>query len=134
MRARLKALNAFKNLNSNISMTIFKFSQIHTDTFHFDQLFFWFTSLISSWSFSFFSFDTTIFKFRRNFIKSIFIFNNNPSNKTNASFLNSDNGSFWPYCLKPITCLSCSKYCRCDLHEKSMICKIFFQDCYFDLS
>ena len=44
------------------------------------------------------------------FIKSFFIFESSPSNNTKASFLNSDNGSFRPYCLRPITCLSCSKY------------------------
>ena len=35
------------------------------------------------------------------------------SNKLNASFLYSTKGSLWPYDLKPITCLSCSKYCIC---------------------
>ena len=74
----------------------------------------------------------TIFKFNRNFIKSFLIFSNKPSNKIKASFLNSDKGSFWPYCLRPITCLSCSRYCKCDLQEKSIICKnIFFSRLLF---
>ena len=64
--------------------------------------------------FSFFcsSFETTILRLSKNFITSFFIFSNNPSKRAKASFLNSDNGSFWPYDLKPITCLSCSKYCK----------------------
>ena len=46
--------------------------------------------------------------------------------------MNSDNGSFCPYCLKPITCLNCSRYWRCDLQEKSIICKnIFFSKLLF---
>ena len=98
-------------------------------TFLFDLL-----STMSFFSFSLLllSKETTILRFNRNLIKSFFIFNNKPSNNTKASFLNSDKGSFWPYCLSPITCLSCSRYCKCDLHEKSIICKnIFFSRILF---
>ena len=47
-----------------------------------------------SFSFVFSSDEITMFRFKRNLIKSFFIFDNNPSNNTKASFLNSDKGSF----------------------------------------
>ena len=110
-KQELKLLMRLKKSNLDISVAMFKFLPEPQGHFSFLPTFFKscdiFLKVFSSFLLSS---DIITFKFNSNFTTSLLIFASKPSNRTKASFLNSDNGSFWPYCLRPITCLNCSKY------------------------